>query len=105
MDVGEAHPTWLAGAAVGLLAGWLAKRLVDKRFRPDRKLPFEPWLILAGIVGILAGMWLSEGFDEVLLVLKTYGLLVLALLAAGRISMAIRRPGPRRLAPSRRGNV
>jgi len=87
----------LCGAAIGLLAGWLATRLLDRWSRLDRALPFEGWLILAGIIGIPVGVCISEGPAELLLVLRTYGLLVLCIVVAGEIRRAIRGVEPGRL--------
>jgi protein-S-isoprenylcysteine O-methyltransferase Ste14 len=87
----------LCGAAIGLLAGWLATRLLDRWSRLDRALPFESWLILAGIIGIPVGVCIFEGPAELLLVLRTYGLPVLCAVVAAEISKAIRGVEPGRL--------
>jgi membrane-associated phospholipid phosphatase/protein-S-isoprenylcysteine O-methyltransferase Ste14 len=83
----------LAGAAIGALAGWLAVRLVDKWGHADRPVPFENWLLLAGVVGIPAGVGVTEGWAESLLVLRTYGALVLLVLLAAKIGEAFKRVG------------
>jgi len=87
----------LCGAAAGLLAGWLAIRLLDRWGRSDRALPFESRLIFAGVIGIPEGVCIFEGPAELLLVLRTYGLLVLCIVVATEISKAIRGIGPGRL--------
>lgn len=80
----------LAGAAMGMLAGWLAIRLVDKWGQSDRPLPLEKWLVLGGIIGIPAVICISEGLAELLLVLRTYGLMVLCLLLITEVGRALR---------------
>jgi membrane-associated phospholipid phosphatase len=80
----------LAGAAIGLLAGWLAIRLVAAWGRSDRPVPFESWLAPLGIVAIPAAVGIVEGPAELMLVLKTYGVLVLCLLLGARIWQATR---------------
>ena len=75
----------LAGAAIGLLAGWLGMRLIGKRKWPDRPLPFEPWLVWAGMVGLPVGMGISEGAGKLFLFMKSYALLVLGALALARL--------------------
>jgi len=87
----------LCGAAAGLLAGWLAIRLLDRWGRSEQALPFESWLIFAGVIGIPAGVCLFEGPAELLLVLQTYGLLVLCIVVAAEIGKAIRGVRPGRL--------
>jgi undecaprenyl-diphosphatase len=79
-----------AGAAVGLLAGWLAKRLVKRWAWLQRELPFERWLIWAGIVGIPLSVGLSKGLGEIGLLLQSYGVLIFALLLARRAGKAMR---------------
>jgi membrane-associated phospholipid phosphatase len=83
----------LAGAAIGLLAGWLATRLIDKWAHADRAVPFENWLVGAGVVCIPAAIGVTEGWAESLLVLRTYGVLVLLILLAAKIGEAVRRVG------------
>lgn len=83
----------LAGAAIGVLAGWLANRLMDKWGRADRALPFENWLVAGGIAGIPALLCLWEGPAEMLLLLRTYGLLVLCIVLAVKLTEAVRRGG------------
>lgn len=74
----------LAGMAIGLVAGWLATRLLAKWKWADRPLPFEEWLVRAGIVGLPVGMGISEGPGKLFLFMKSYGVLVLgALTLAG----------------------
>ncbi|MBN1508632.1 MAG: phosphatase PAP2 family protein [Sedimentisphaerales bacterium] len=80
----------LAGAAIGLLAGWLAIRLMDKWGREDRALPFESWLVIAGVVGIPMVQCITEGPSELLLLLGTYGLLVPCIALAMKIDAAVR---------------
>lgn len=75
----------LAGMAIGLLAGWLAMRLIPKWKWADRPLPFEEWLVRAGIVGLPVGMGISEGPRKLFLFMKSYGVLVLGALALARL--------------------
>lgn len=83
----------LAGAAIGLLAGWLAIRLIHKWGRADRALPFENWLVVAGVVGIPASQCMSEGPAELILLLRTYGLLVLCIALAVKINAVVKKGG------------
>ena len=83
----------LAGAAIGLLAGWLAIRLIDRWGHADRAMPFEGWLVWGGIIGLPVGMGISEGADGFLLFLKTYGVLVSCVLLAGGLRDLWRRAG------------
>lgn len=66
----------LAGAALGLFAGWLAIRLIDKWGWSDRPLPFERGLVFGGVVGIPAVVGLFQGPAMLTLVLETYGVVV-----------------------------
>lgn len=75
----------LAGAAIGLLAGWLAIRLIRKWKWADRPLPFEGWLVWAGIVGLPVGLGVSEGAGKLFLFMKSYGVLVLGALTLARL--------------------
>ncbi|HPC96450.1 MAG TPA: phosphatase PAP2 family protein [Sedimentisphaerales bacterium] len=75
----------LAGMAIGLLAGWLAMRLIPKWKWADRPLPFEEWLVRAGIVGLPVGMGFSEGPRKLFLFTKSYGVLVLGAVALARL--------------------
>jgi protein-S-isoprenylcysteine O-methyltransferase Ste14/membrane-associated phospholipid phosphatase len=79
----------LAGAAIGVLAGWLAIRLIDKWGHVDRPLPFENGLLFAGIVGIPVAVGVVQGWQESLLVLRTYGTMVLLILLAGKTGEAL----------------
>jgi membrane-associated phospholipid phosphatase len=81
----------LAGAAIGLLAGWLATRLIDKWGHADRAVPFENWLVVAGVVGIPATIGVTEGWADSLLVVRTYGALVLLILLAVKIGENLKR--------------
>lgn len=72
----------LTGAAIGLLAGWLAIRLIDKWKLADRRVPFEKWLVWGGIVGLPVGTGLSAGTDDFCLFLKTWGVLAACVLSA-----------------------
>jgi undecaprenyl-diphosphatase len=80
----------LAGAAIGLFAGWLAIRLMDKWGREDRALPFESWLVIAGVVGIPMVQCITEGPAELLLLLGTYGLLVPCIALVVKLDAAMR---------------
>ncbi len=83
----------LTGAAIGLLAGWLGMRLIRKWKWADRPLPFEGWLVWAGIVGLPVGMGISEGAGKLLLFMKSYGVLVLGALSLARLRGLWRRRG------------
>jgi membrane-associated phospholipid phosphatase len=83
----------LAGAAIGLFAGWLAIRLIDKWGHSDQALPFEKWLVLGGIIGIPAVIGLSEGPGMLALILETYGVLVLCILVVARAIETRRKSG------------
>ncbi len=94
-----------AGAALGILAAWLATRLVDKWGLSDRPLPCEKWLLLGGIIGIPGVICVSEGLAEFVLVLRTYGLLILCLLLIAQGARALRGCGDRVLAFFARSRV
>lgn len=83
----------LAGAAIGLLASWLAIRLIRKWKWADCPLPFEGWLVWPGIVGLPVGMGISEGAGKLFLFMKSYGVLVLGALALARLRGLWRRRG------------
>lgn len=83
----------LAGAAIGILLGWLAIRLVERWDRSDRPIPSEDKLLWIGVLGIPLVVGLSEGWDKIGLVLRTYGLLILVVLLASRVVELLRRTG------------
>jgi membrane-associated phospholipid phosphatase len=87
----------LAGAAVGVLLAWLVVRLVEKHDWFERKLPFERWLILGGLVGIPLVLGLSKGFAEVLAVSQMLGLVVPVVLTADWAGYAMKTASERTL--------
>jgi undecaprenyl-diphosphatase len=84
----------LAGAAIGLLAGWLALRGIDKWGQAGRAVPFERWLVWAGIAGLPISLGFSEGADELLLFLRTYGVLALWVLFLVGLGSLWQKTGP-----------
>ena len=84
----------LAAAAIGILLGWLAMRLVERWGWSDRPVPFERELLWGGLIGIPVVVGFSEGWAEMLLITATYGLLTLGVglthrrLHAGRLQQS-----------------
>ncbi|MGE5297394.1 MAG: phosphatase PAP2 family protein [Solirubrobacterales bacterium] len=70
----------LAGIAIGLLAAWLAIRMIDRWGHADRPVPYEGWLVWGGIIGVPIGVGVSDGIGDLLFFLGTYGTLVLSVL-------------------------
>ena len=69
----------LAGAAIGILLGWLAMRLVERWGWSDRPVPVARELLWGGLLGIPVVVGFSEGLAKMLLFTATYGLLILAI--------------------------
>jgi membrane-associated phospholipid phosphatase/protein-S-isoprenylcysteine O-methyltransferase Ste14 len=87
----------LAGAAIGIFAGWLATRLVTKWEMWRHPVPFEEWFVPAGLVGIPIFVGVSEGPADTLRVLMIYGLLVLGIVSVVRIRELLRGTGSERV--------
>jgi membrane-associated phospholipid phosphatase len=83
----------LAGAAIGILLGWLAIRLIDRWGQSDRPVPYENGLVWMGVLGIPLFVGILEGWAGLWLVLKTYGPLILCILLAAKGVQVLRRTG------------
>lgn len=83
----------LAGAAIGLFAGWLAIRLIDRWGHSDQSLPFERWLVLGGMIGVPVIVGVSERPAMLVLILEAYGVPVLCTLLVVKIVDARRKSG------------
>ena len=79
-----------AGAAIGLLAAWLAGYLAERLERSGRlEIPQEVWLARIGIVTMPLVMGLSEGWSDLLVFLKSWGLVALCAVLGAKAAPAL----------------
>jgi len=78
----------LAGAGIGLLAGWLAIQ-TERRYLPLQRPRFNltRGMAIWGIIIIPVAFRLPEGIDEFVIFLKTYGLLAVGIALSTKINL------------------